>query len=222
MASQRPGAMRQSHAAGDKLFVDFAGDTLPVFDALTAEAHAVKILVAVLGAPNSTNAEARWSEALPNIPRRVSEGGGLRQAQGRGDDRQPLPAGDQPDPSGARRPLWHRHSADAPLSPTRRNQRRRAVLIPDQVIKSGTERWIQPPAQPALPVAARVECRHPSWSRTLAAERDRAMPGITCRPQVPSAIAGAAGGGIDLGSIVGQLVGGGVGGAILTVIVGLI
>ena len=40
--------------------------------------------------------------------------------------------------------------------------------------------------------------------------------------QLIPAIAGAAGSGIDIGSIVGQLVGGGVGGAILTAIVGLI
>src|SRR6516162_4416432 len=57
--------MRQTHAAGEKLFVDFAGDTLPVFDALTGEVRAVKIFVAVLGASNYTYAEARWSEALP-------------------------------------------------------------------------------------------------------------------------------------------------------------
>jgi transposase len=42
--------MRQTHAAGEKLFVDFAGDTVPVFDALTGEARAAKIFVAVLGA----------------------------------------------------------------------------------------------------------------------------------------------------------------------------
>jgi transposase len=57
--------MRQTHAAGEKLFVDFAGDTLPVFDVLTGEARAVKIFVAVLGASNYTYAEGRWSEALP-------------------------------------------------------------------------------------------------------------------------------------------------------------
>lgn len=57
--------MRQSHAAGEKLFVDFAGDTMPVFDALTGETRAVKVFVAVLGASNYTYAEARWSEALP-------------------------------------------------------------------------------------------------------------------------------------------------------------
>jgi transposase len=42
--------MRQTHAAGEKLFVDFAGDTVPVFDALTGDVRAAKIFVAVLGA----------------------------------------------------------------------------------------------------------------------------------------------------------------------------
>jgi hypothetical protein len=36
--------MRQTHAAGEKLFVDFAGDTLPVFDGLTGEVRAAKSL----------------------------------------------------------------------------------------------------------------------------------------------------------------------------------
>ena len=57
--------MRQTHAAGEKLFVDFAGDTMPVFDAVTGEARESKIFVAVLGASNYTYAEARFSEALP-------------------------------------------------------------------------------------------------------------------------------------------------------------
>jgi transposase len=46
--------------------VDFAGDTLPVFDALTGEVRAAKIFVAVLGASNYTLAQARFSEALPD------------------------------------------------------------------------------------------------------------------------------------------------------------
>ena len=49
--------MRQTHAAGEKLFADFAGDTVPVFDALTGEARAAKIFVAVLGASNYTSAK---------------------------------------------------------------------------------------------------------------------------------------------------------------------
>jgi hypothetical protein len=32
--------MRQTHVAGEKLFVDFAGDTLPVSDGLTGEIRA--------------------------------------------------------------------------------------------------------------------------------------------------------------------------------------
>src|SRR6266480_110460 len=57
--------MRQTHAAGEKLFVDFAGDTIAVFDAVTGEARECKIFVAVLGASNYTYVEARFSEALP-------------------------------------------------------------------------------------------------------------------------------------------------------------
>src|ERR1700742_314951 len=58
--------MRQTHAAGEKLFVDFAGDTVSVFDGLTGEAREAKIFVAVLGASNYTYAEARFSEGLPD------------------------------------------------------------------------------------------------------------------------------------------------------------
>jgi transposase len=58
--------MRQTHAAGEKLFVDWAGDTVPVFDAGTGLERRAHIFVAVLGASNYTYAEARWSEALPD------------------------------------------------------------------------------------------------------------------------------------------------------------
>jgi transposase len=34
--------MRQTHLAGEKLFVDWAGDTMPVFDPTTGEAHRVR------------------------------------------------------------------------------------------------------------------------------------------------------------------------------------
>ena len=56
--------MRQTHAAGEKLFVDFAGDTVPIFDAATGVERRAHIFVAVLGASNYTYAEARWSEGL--------------------------------------------------------------------------------------------------------------------------------------------------------------
>ena len=45
--------MRQTHVAGEKLFVDFAGDTVPVIDGLTGEIRAAHVFVAVLGCPCS-------------------------------------------------------------------------------------------------------------------------------------------------------------------------
>ena len=57
--------MRQTHAGGDKLFVDYAGDTVPVIiDRLTGEIRPAQIFVAVLGASNFTYAEASWTQAL--------------------------------------------------------------------------------------------------------------------------------------------------------------
>jgi transposase len=57
--------MRQSHAGGDKLFVDYAGDTVSVIiDRLTGERRAAQIFVAVMGASNFTYAEASWTQGL--------------------------------------------------------------------------------------------------------------------------------------------------------------
>src|SRR5258708_34821688 len=57
--------MRQSHAAGDKLFVDYAGDGVPVvIDRLTGERRAAQIFVAVLGASSFTYAQATWTQGL--------------------------------------------------------------------------------------------------------------------------------------------------------------
>ena len=58
--------MRQTHVAGEKLFVDWAGDAIPVFDPLTGAEHGARIFVAALGASNYTYAEARWTETLPD------------------------------------------------------------------------------------------------------------------------------------------------------------
>jgi transposase len=57
--------MRQSHVGGDKLFVDYAGDTVPVIvDRLTGETREAQIFVAVMGASNFTYVEATWSQGL--------------------------------------------------------------------------------------------------------------------------------------------------------------
>ena len=64
-ASQLSVTMRQTHVGGDKLFVDYAGDTVPVIvDRLTGQVRAAQIFVAVLGASSFTYAEASWTQAL--------------------------------------------------------------------------------------------------------------------------------------------------------------
>jgi transposase len=55
--------LRQDHRAGEKLFLDFAGQTIPIVDALTGEVWQAQLFVAVLGASNYTYAEATVSQA---------------------------------------------------------------------------------------------------------------------------------------------------------------
>lgn len=59
-------AMRQEHRAGEKLFVDYAGQTVPVIDRQTGEIRQAQVFVAVLGASSYTFAEATWSQTLPD------------------------------------------------------------------------------------------------------------------------------------------------------------
>jgi len=57
--------MRQSHAGGEKLFVDYAGDTVPVIvDRLSGEIRPAQIFVAVMGASSFTYAKASWTQGL--------------------------------------------------------------------------------------------------------------------------------------------------------------
>jgi transposase len=55
--------MRQSHVAGERLFVDYAGTTLEVIDTSTGEAMTVQLFVAVLGASSFTR--CRQGACLP-------------------------------------------------------------------------------------------------------------------------------------------------------------
>lgn len=57
---------RQVHAPGEKLFVDYAGHTVPILDRHTGEERCAQIFVAVLGASNYTYAEATFSQSLPD------------------------------------------------------------------------------------------------------------------------------------------------------------
>jgi transposase len=66
-AMKLPVTMRQNHAPGDKLFVDYAGDKIAVVvDRVTGEVRDAHIFVAVLGASSLTYAEASWTETLPD------------------------------------------------------------------------------------------------------------------------------------------------------------
>jgi transposase len=59
-------SMRQSHKAGEKCFVDYCGQTVPIINADTGEIREAEIFVAVLGASNKTYAEATHSQQLPD------------------------------------------------------------------------------------------------------------------------------------------------------------
>jgi transposase len=58
--------MRQNHKAGEKLFVDYAGDTIPITDPETGEIRQAQIFVATLGASSYTYAEAQLSQEMPH------------------------------------------------------------------------------------------------------------------------------------------------------------
>ena len=58
--------LRQEHRAGEKVFVDYAGQTIEVVDTATGELREAQIFVGVLGASNFTFVEATWTQALPD------------------------------------------------------------------------------------------------------------------------------------------------------------
>lgn len=62
----QPQSMRQTHKAGDKAFVDYAGQSIDVIDPDIGEVRTAQIFVGVLGASNYTYAEATWTQQLPD------------------------------------------------------------------------------------------------------------------------------------------------------------
>src|SRR5437867_3289920 len=61
-ALQLKRSMRQVHRAGEKLFVDYAGQTMPVLNAITGEIRQAQVFVAALGASSYTFACATWTQ----------------------------------------------------------------------------------------------------------------------------------------------------------------
>ena len=113
--------MRQTHVAGEKLFVDYAGDTVPVFDrgdrrgaarrrsSSRCWARRTTPTPRPAGARGSPTGSARTQRA--RVPRRRAEAAGLRQSAGRRDGSLPLRARDQPHLPGDGGPLRHRGAA---------------------------------------------------------------------------------------------------------------
>ena len=58
--------LRHEHKAGEKLFVDYAGDTIPLHNPKGGPVREASIFVAVMGASNYTYAEATESQELEN------------------------------------------------------------------------------------------------------------------------------------------------------------
>ena len=57
--------LRQPHRAGEKLFVDWAGDQIPIYDPHSGAVEPASIFVAVLGASSYTFATATPTQELP-------------------------------------------------------------------------------------------------------------------------------------------------------------
>ncbi len=59
-------SMRQPHRAGEKLFIDYCGPTVPFIDTATGEVVEAQVFVAVWGASSYTYAEATRTQSLPD------------------------------------------------------------------------------------------------------------------------------------------------------------
>jgi transposase len=105
-------SLRQDYKAGERLFVDFAGDTIPIHDPKTGTITPASLFVAALGASNYTYGEAVLSQDLRSwISLHVHTfefmGAVPDNPLSRGDPSLPLRARSQPDLPGYGCPLPH-------------------------------------------------------------------------------------------------------------------
>ena len=57
-------SLRQTYRVGEKMFVDYAGQTMPIHDKVTGKIREAQIFISVLGASNYTYSEASWDQKL--------------------------------------------------------------------------------------------------------------------------------------------------------------
>ena len=65
-AGQLDPVLRQQHTAGERTFVDYAGQTIEVVETTTGEVREAQLFIGVLGASNYFYAEATWTQTLPD------------------------------------------------------------------------------------------------------------------------------------------------------------
>lgn len=58
--------LRQAYRAGERVFIDYAGQTMPVVDPATGEIRQAQIFVGALGASHYLYVEATWTQSLPD------------------------------------------------------------------------------------------------------------------------------------------------------------
>jgi transposase len=59
-------SMQQVHKAGEKLFIDYSGTTIPVHDGKTGHIRYAEVFIAVLGASSYTYCRASWTQQIPD------------------------------------------------------------------------------------------------------------------------------------------------------------
>jgi transposase len=59
-------SMRQTHRAGERVFIDYSGKKMSVVDTETGAIREAEIFVASMGASKYTYAEATWTQSLPD------------------------------------------------------------------------------------------------------------------------------------------------------------
>ena len=64
--------LRQTHRAGEKLFVDYAGQTIPVTDPVSGQIREASLFIAALGASSYTFAWASFSRTFPPGSKAIS------------------------------------------------------------------------------------------------------------------------------------------------------
>ena len=64
--------LRQEHRAGEKMFVDYAGATIPIYDPETEERQPGAVFVAVLGPATTPSPRSRWGRICATGSARIS------------------------------------------------------------------------------------------------------------------------------------------------------